>query len=52
MEQYAYKVSQLKDDDIDKLNQKLMVMQNMPNNNIGLTLVFRRFREMDNLNQK
>ena len=27
-------------------------MQNTPNNNIGLTLIFRRFREMDIENQK
>ena len=35
------------DEEVEKLNQKLIVMQNTPNNNIGLTLMFRRFREMD-----
>ena len=45
-------MSQMQDEDIVKLNQKLMIMQNMPNNNIGLTLIFRRFREMDIANQK
>ena len=45
-------MSQMQEEDIVKLNQKLMIMQNMPNNNIGLTLIFRRFREMDIPNQK
>lgn len=32
--------------DIQKLNQKLNLMSQMPNNNIGLALIFRRFRMM------
>ena len=40
------------DEEVEKLNSKLVVMQNTPNNNIGLTLIFRRFREMDIENQK
>lgn len=46
------KMSPLQDEEIEKLNQKLLIMQNMPNNNIGLSHIFRRFREMDVPNQK
>jgi hypothetical protein len=52
IEYNALQINALKEEDIEKLNQKLMIMQNMPNNNIGLTLIFRRFREMDVQNQK
>lgn len=33
--------------DVDKLAQKLNMMSQMPNNNIGLALIFRKFRMMN-----
>jgi len=38
--------------DMNKLNAKLNMMSQMPNNNIGLTLIFRRLRLMGQDQQK
>ena len=38
--------------DISKLNHKLNLMSQMPNNNIGLAFIFRRFRSMEINQQK
>lgn len=40
----------VKNVDLVKLNTKLNLMSQMPNNNIGLALIFKRFRIMDTEN--
>jgi hypothetical protein len=38
--------------DISQLNHRLNMMSQMPNNNIGLALIFKRFSQMSEEEQK